>query len=84
MVLKKYNGLKSTKQMNTNASNNTISKINDPWSIFYVCTSFALCSRNKSFACVEVVRKKDERRKMKGHYCKECENVSHYTTKYIS
>lgn len=31
-------------------------------------------SRNKSFACVEVVRKKDERRKMKGHYCKECEN----------
>ncbi|XP_056306282.1 DNA endonuclease RBBP8 [Danio aesculapii] len=30
-------------------------------------------SRNKSFACVEVVRKKDERRKLKGHYCKECE-----------
>ncbi|XP_057178380.1 DNA endonuclease RBBP8 isoform X2 [Triplophysa rosa] len=29
--------------------------------------------RNKSFACVEVVRKKDERRKLKGHYCKECE-----------
>ncbi|ROI16403.1 DNA endonuclease RBBP8 [Anabarilius grahami] len=30
-------------------------------------------SRNKSFACVEVVRKKDERKKLKGHYCKECE-----------
>ncbi|XP_039540452.1 DNA endonuclease RBBP8 isoform X2 [Pimephales promelas] len=30
-------------------------------------------SRNKSFARVEVVRKKDERRKLKGHYCKECE-----------
>ncbi|XP_073687051.1 DNA endonuclease RBBP8 [Garra rufa] len=30
-------------------------------------------NRNKSFACVEVVRKKDERRKLKGHYCKECE-----------
>ncbi|XDV47862.1 hypothetical protein PO909_017408 [Leuciscus waleckii] len=30
-------------------------------------------SRNKSFAHVEVVRKKDERRKLKGHYCKECE-----------
>uniref|UniRef100_A0A672LA16 DNA endonuclease RBBP8 n=1 Tax=Sinocyclocheilus grahami TaxID=75366 RepID=A0A672LA16_SINGR len=30
--------------------------------------------KNKSFACVEVVRKKDERRKLKGHYCKECEN----------
>ncbi|KAK2870352.1 hypothetical protein Q8A67_024744 [Cirrhinus molitorella] len=30
-------------------------------------------SRNKSFACVEVVRKKDDRRKLKGHYCKECE-----------
>ncbi|TRY91381.1 hypothetical protein DNTS_013513 [Danionella cerebrum] len=28
---------------------------------------------NRSFACVEVVRKKDERRKLKGHYCKECE-----------
>ncbi|XP_026110773.1 DNA endonuclease RBBP8 [Carassius auratus] len=31
-------------------------------------------SRDKSFACVDVVRKKDERRKLKGHYCKECEN----------
>ncbi|XP_056105336.1 DNA endonuclease RBBP8 isoform X2 [Rhinichthys klamathensis goyatoka] len=30
-------------------------------------------NRNKSFARVEVVRKKDERRKLKGHYCKECE-----------
>ncbi|KAA0704505.1 DNA endonuclease RBBP8 [Triplophysa tibetana] len=30
-------------------------------------------NRNKSFACVQVVRKKDERRKLKGHYCKECE-----------
>ncbi|XP_067291356.1 DNA endonuclease RBBP8 [Pseudorasbora parva] len=30
-------------------------------------------SSNKSFARVEVVRKKDERRKLKGHYCKECE-----------
>ncbi|RXN24663.1 DNA endonuclease RBBP8 [Labeo rohita] len=30
-------------------------------------------NRNRSFACVEVVRKKDERRKLKGHYCKECE-----------
>ncbi len=87
MVLKKYNVLKSTKQMNTNASNNTIIS-KRKWSMKHIfkdiCTSFALCSRNKSFACVEVVRKKDERRKMKGHYCKECENVSHYTTKYIS
>ncbi|XP_051537973.1 DNA endonuclease RBBP8 [Myxocyprinus asiaticus] len=30
-------------------------------------------NRNRSFACVDVVRKKDERRKLKGHYCKECE-----------
>ncbi|XP_048881476.1 DNA endonuclease RBBP8 isoform X1 [Brienomyrus brachyistius] len=28
---------------------------------------------NASFAHVEVVRKKDERRKLKGHTCKECE-----------
>ncbi|XP_066539475.1 DNA endonuclease RBBP8 isoform X2 [Hoplias malabaricus] len=27
----------------------------------------------RSFACVEVVRKKDERRKLQGHTCKECE-----------
>ncbi|KAI4900027.1 hypothetical protein NFI96_023280 [Prochilodus magdalenae] len=27
----------------------------------------------KSFACVEVVRKKNERRKLQGHTCKECE-----------
>ncbi|XP_036378567.1 DNA endonuclease RBBP8 [Megalops cyprinoides] len=29
--------------------------------------------KNASFAHVEVVRKKDERRKLKGHTCKECE-----------
>ncbi|XP_028825139.1 DNA endonuclease RBBP8 isoform X2 [Denticeps clupeoides] len=29
--------------------------------------------QEKSFARVEVVRKKDERRKLKGHTCKECE-----------
>ncbi|XP_036420603.1 DNA endonuclease RBBP8 [Colossoma macropomum] len=28
---------------------------------------------DKSFACVEVVRKKHERRKLQGHTCKECE-----------
>lgn len=32
-----------------------------------------ISSSNTSFARVEVVRKKDERRKLKGHYCKECE-----------
>ncbi|XP_043082238.1 DNA endonuclease RBBP8 isoform X2 [Puntigrus tetrazona] len=39
-----------------------------------VTFSGARSGRSKSFACVEVVRKKDERRKLKGHYCKECEN----------
>ncbi len=76
--------------MNINASNNKIIS-KRKWFMKHIfkdiCTCFALCSRNKSFASVEVVRKKDERRKLKGHSCKECENVSqfiHYMTKYIS
>lgn len=51
--------------------------------IFLRYLTFFTFTRNKSFACVEVVRKKDERRKLKGHYCKECEIVSVSWTSFI-
>lgn len=37
---------------------------------------FFTCSGEPGYAYVDVVRKRDERRKLKGHTCKECEIVS--------
>lgn len=43
---------------------------------FATTWSFSLWIRRPTFAHVAVVRKKDERRKLKGTTCKECETVS--------
>lgn len=43
------------------------------YEFFSLCIS---CIRHPSFAHVAVIRKKDERRKLKGTTCKECEVVS--------
>lgn len=39
-------------------------------------TALTFWTRHPKFAHVAVVRKKDERRKLKGTTCKECEIVS--------